>query len=54
MLAGRVDIVQYLEKLREPLHLEALRLRIDGRLEGLGYRASPDFVGSFATRYRKR
>jgi SAM-dependent methyltransferase len=47
MIAERVDVARYLEKLRDPVDLGALQLRSDGRLEGLASGAIYDFVGPF-------
>lgn len=45
--ADRIDIAQYLAKLRDPVDLRPLCLRDDGRLEGSGSGAVYDFLGAF-------
>jgi SAM-dependent methyltransferase len=43
----RIDIGKYLDKLRDPIDRQPLRLRADGRLEGTGSGAVYSFVGAF-------
>lgn len=45
--ASRVDVRPYLDRLRDPIDLQPLRLREDGKLEGTCSGAIYDFVGAF-------
>jgi SAM-dependent methyltransferase len=47
VVAERVDVARYLDKLRDPVDLGRLRLKEDGRLEGATSGAIYGFVGPF-------